>query len=231
MVVTLATLLSSCSAPALREGNPEERLQQVRNNIQKHQYESAMEGLEELRYVTAGTKLGGEVQFLLGETSFLQGKLPEAESHFSAYLTAYPEGPFAEKALYRQATSKIKQLQKIRVGFLTFRSYIPHDRDASLLREARVLFELYAEMYPEGEWAAEADQRAKELREKEGEHELDIANFYLKRDRPEAALLRAEEIVNGDYSEDLRARARTLSEKARSNLPSGGSIPPSPRGE
>lgn len=219
MILALSFITISCSAPVFKESTPEERLREVRTDMDKRRYEKASETLEELRFATAGTRLGGEVQFLLGETGFKRGKYPEAESHYAAYLNAYPGGPFSQQAVYMQALSKIKQVQKRKIGFLSFKTYIPHDRDISLLREARVLFEIYMEMYPTGEWIDIATQRAEELLIKEGKHELEIASFYLRKKSPRSALERAKRVSNGNYPDSIKAEARNLIRKAERSLP------------
>ncbi len=216
LILALSFIAISCSSPEIIESPPEERIRDARTDIDKHRYEKAYESLEELRLVTAGTRLGGEVQFLLGEAGFYRGKYPEAESHYAAYLNAYPGGPFSQQAVYMQAMSKVKQLQKRN---LFFKTYIPYDRDISLLREARVLFEIYMEMYPTGEWIDIATQRAVELLIKEGQHELEIASFYLRKKNPRSALVRAEQVLNGNYPDNIKAEARDLIRKAERSIP------------
>lgn len=208
--------------PAIKETTPEEKLIEVRKDIDKRRFVKANETLEELRYVTTGTRLGGEVQFLLGKTAFKRGKYPEAESHFATYLNTYKDGPFAEESVYMQAESKIKQIQKRKIGFFSFKTYIPHDRDITLLREARVLFEIYVELYPGGKWSEYAAQRSEELLTKEGKHELEIASFYLRKKRPGSAVVRARRVLEGDYPEDIKAKAQELVQKAQQSQSSAG---------
>jgi outer membrane protein assembly factor BamD len=222
LILILPLCTASCSKPVLKETSPEEKLVEARMDVEKGRWEKANENLEELRYATAGTRIGGEVQFLLGETAFRRGKYPEAESYFAAYLTTYKDGPFSERAIYLQAESKIKQIQKRKLGFFSIKSYIPHDRDVSLLREARVLFEIYMEKYPGGEWFDIASERAEDLLIKEGKHELDIAAFYLKRKSPRSALARANRLLDSDYPESIKTEARELARKAEQALLSAG---------
>lgn len=222
LILILPLYAASCSKPVLKETTPEEKLLEARKDIQKKRYEKANETLEELRYATAGTRIGGEVQFLLGETAFKRGKYPEAESYFAAYLNTYTNGPFSERSIYLQAESKVKQIQKRKLGFFSFKSYIPYDRDISLLREARVLFELYMEKYPTGEWFDIAAKRSKELLIKEGEHEIEIAAFYLKKKSPRSTLARARHLLDSDYPESIKAEARELIRKAEQSMHSTG---------
>lgn len=204
----------------LKESLPEQKLVEARKDIKKHRYEKATETLMELRSVTAGTHLGGEVLFLLGETAFHRGKYPEAESYFAAYLNTYNGGPFSEQSVYMQAESKIKQIQKRKIGFLSLKTYIPHDRDISVLREARVLFDIYKELYPTGKWIETATQQSEELLIKEGKHELEIAAFYLRKKSPRSTIARARRILEGDFPEDINTKARELIREAEQSLPS-----------
>ena len=219
LILVLSFIAFSCSAPILQESTPEERVRDARKDMEKRRYENAYGTLEELRFVTAGTRLGGEVQFLLGEAGFKRGKYPEAESHYATYLNTYPDGPFAEQAVYKQALSKVKQIQKRKIGFLSFKTYIPHDRDISILREARILFEIYLEKYPTGEWIDIATQQAEELLIKEGQHELEIASFYLRKNNPHSAIERAKRVLNGSYPDTIMTEARELIRKAEESLP------------
>jgi len=219
LITVLTFLATSCAAPQVSEMPPEEKLAQARTDMDKRRLEAAKEKLEGLKFVTAGTRLGGEVQFLLAETLYRQGALAEAEVGYETYLLSYPGGPFAEKALFNQALSKVRQLEKIHLGFFSFKRYIPHDRDVSVLREARVLFEQYLQGYPDGQWAAEAKERATELLTKEGEHELDIVSFYIRKDEPRAALARAQRVLENQFPEPILDRARELVLEAKEALP------------
>lgn len=219
LLVILAGLTLSCSAPQVKETSPEERLAQVRTDMKKRRYEMSQKTLEELKFITAGTRLGGEVQFLLAETRYFQGDMAEAEASYETYLLSYPGGPFAEKALFQQALTKVRQIEKIRLGFLSVKRYIPHDRDVSIIRDARTLFQRYLQTYPDGKWAQEADERVTELLTKEGEHELDIVSFYLRKDQPQAALARARRILEGQFPDPIQHRARELAREADTAMP------------
>jgi outer membrane protein assembly factor BamD len=219
LITVLTFLATSCSAPQVRETPPEEKLAQARTDIEKRRLEAAKEKLEGLKFITAGTRLGGEVQFLLAETLYRQGELAEAEVGYETYLLSYPGGPFAEKALFYQALSEIRQIEKIHLGFFSFKRYIPHDRDVSVLRDARVFFEQYLKSYPDGQWAGEAEERVTQLLTKEGEHELDIVSFYLRRKEHRAALARAQRVLENKFPEPILDRARELVLEAKEALP------------
>ena len=214
VLLVIVTGIAGCSSKPDELPSPEERLAAVRKDMGKKRYELVNENLEQLMLVTGGTRLGGEVQFLLAENQFLRGKYAEADVHYETYLKLYPQGPFAEKALYRNGISKIKRIQKVAIGFFTFKSYVPHDRDVSALREARYLFEQYIDRYPSGQWIDDARKMATELLVKEGEHELSIASFYLKRKQYQAVLARVDRVLSGNYPEEITTRAREIALQA-----------------
>jgi outer membrane protein assembly factor BamD len=182
--------------------------------MEKNHYELALKTLEELKPATAGTRLGGEVQFLLARAKYHQGKFAEAEAEYKTYLALYPEGFFSEEALYMAAVSKLRQIKKTSIGFFSLGSYVPHDRDISALTEARGLYEQYLDRYPSGQWKTEAGKLTRELREKEGEHYLEIISFYLKKKQHKAALARSEWLLESDYPEGIKARALEFATRA-----------------
>lgn len=208
----------SCSSAPRRPADPTARVAEARKLIKKRQYESATKILEEIRYATADTDVGGEVLFLLGRARYALGKYEEADSHFSAYLSGYPDGPFGEEASYLRATGNLKQIQRTSFGFFRFRKFIPSDRDVAALRRTRALYLQHLEKFPESPRAEEAARLADTLLEKEGEHQLQVAAFYLKKGHYEAVLKRTERIASDEYPETVTTRARELAEKARAEL-------------
>lgn len=219
ITVTLVASFVACSGSVNDETSPEERLQEARHEFDKKHYEAASKILEEIRVITVGTALGGEVQYLLAESNFRRSNYLEADSHYSAYLSGYPGGPYAEDALYKKAMSNLKQIQYTSISFSGIRKKIPYDRDISLVRSARLNFAQYIKEYPEGGHSAEASEWIKKLWEREGQHELEIALFYLnKKKKPEAAINRANRILEEDFPEDIKRQASQIVRSAEEKL-------------
>lgn len=216
----------SCSGPSRKETSPAESLQEARVQYEKRQFDSAIEILDDLKIVTAGTALGGEVQFLLAESNFRLRNYLEAESHYSSYLSAYPNGPFASEAIFKRATANIRLIQRKVIGLFKIKTVLPHDRDIEPLRRARLLFQEYLDKYPDGDKASEAEHWINLLLEKEGYHELGVARFYLKKKQPEAVLSRTSRILGGQYPPSVKKEAEVITEKARAlkgtEEPAGG---------
>ncbi len=216
VLLVLISGIVSCSAPIRKEASPSEEFQRARKYYDDRQYDSAIDILDDLRIVTTGTTLGGEIQYLLAETNYRLKKFPEAESAYSSYLSGYPDGPHASEAIFKRAMANIRVIQRKGIGLLTIKTVLPHDRDIMPVKNARLLFEEYVGKYPDGENAPEARQWIDLLLEKEGLHELGIAKYYLKRKRPDAALARASSILTGRYPEEVKREAEIIVEDALS---------------
>ncbi len=225
----LATLVGAagCSAPLAKDASPEEKLASAKRSLQRRQYETAMTALEQIRDVTAGTKLGGDVLFAMAETKFAMGDYAEADGLGETYLDLFPTGPSAPEALYLRARANLRMVEKTRVGLFRFERYIPHDRDRAPIARARELFTLYVQKHPGGVHATEAVEAAVLLTDREAEHELEVASFYLKRGRAAAALTRTQAVLESGCSQGVKAAAEDLAARARnaSSEDTGGQAP------
>ncbi len=213
----LTLALASCSSTPKAQIDPDERIDSIHTLLKKHRYEEAIEILNGLKFTIAGNIRDEEIKYLTALTYFKQGKFLESDPAFGLYLAGYPDGRFAQEALYYQASSKIRQSQRSVLGLFSVRKVLPIDRDVSFIREARDLFSLYTRKYPKGEFIEEAAAREAELRSKVGEHELEIASYYLRKNNPDAAILRVERIIEEDHPKDIKERAVKLLKQARSS--------------
>lgn len=211
----LTIALASCSSAPGTQADPDERIASVQVLIEKHRYEEAIEILDGLKFTIAGSTRDEEIKYLTGLTYFKQGKFLESDSAFGMYLAGYPDGRFAQEALFYQARSKISQSQRSVLGLFSIRKVLPVDRDVSLIQEASDLFVKYEHKYPDGKFIEETIYWKNELRSKVGEHELGIATYYLKKKNPDAAIRRAERILEEDHPEEIKDRAAQLLEKAK----------------
>jgi len=216
----LSIFVVSCASNIKRETGPSEKLAEAESQVSKGHYTEALNSLDGLETLTAGTALGGDVKFLLGEVNFHLGKYTEADSYYASYESNYPDGPHASEALYKRAMAKVREIRKTVLYFFGIRKVIPADRDITPIREARLLFTQYLDRFPEGEHAAEASNMADTLLEKEGLHELNIASFYLKKGKTEAAISRASAVMDGDFSPEIREKAGLIVQQAKARTDS-----------
>ncbi len=216
LLAITALVMISCSSTPSTEVDPDERIAMARKLAQKNRYEEARKILDGLKFTIAGTTRSEEIQYLTAEIYYRQKNFLESDSAFAAYLAGYPDGQYAADALFYQALSKVKQSERAVLGFFTVRKVIPTDRDVSFIFDARNLFSDYLNRYPGGEFSDQAAFWLETLRSKVGEHELKIISYYLKKNERKAAIRRANRILAGDHPQEIKDRARSLLERAKS---------------
>ncbi len=216
LLAIAALIMISCSSTQNTEIDPDERIVMARKLAQKHRYEEARKILDGLRFTIAGTTRNEEIQYLTAEIYYRQKKFLESDSAFAAYLAGYPDGQYAADALFYQALSKVKQSERAALGFFKVRRVIPSDRDISFISDARYLFADYLDKYSGEEFSDQAVYWLETLRSKVGENELKIVKYYLKKNEHKAAIRRANRILAGDHPQNIKDRASSLLERAKS---------------
>jgi outer membrane assembly lipoprotein YfiO len=222
LAASLLLLAGGCASIPEAEQPPAERVARAAALIEDDRNIEARQVLDDLRGPVAGTSLEGEVVCLLARARYGIGEYADAEVLFGAYLDRFPRGPRAAEALYGRAQCFLRQAERLNIGFFRFEQVLPHDRDITPLAQAETLLNQYVALFPGDARQQEALAQLGELRGKRGLHELAIAEFYLRKDNPAAALARAQPVEEGDYPADVREQAGRLAREARSALPGGG---------
>lgn len=126
-----------------------------------------------------------QVKLLLAHSYFEEGgtlNWVEALSRYRTFLTFFPNHPDADFAQYRIGMSYLVQAPK-------------PNRDQSPTENALFEFQKLLELYPNSEWADDAEQRIQEARDLLADHEYEVALFYFKRKEFQAAALRLQTLL------------------------------------
>lgn len=160
-----------------------------------------------------------EAIFERAEDLYTKKKYEEARKYFSFVYDTFPNDPLGHKAALRVAdTYSVKRdatnLTEARLRYRDFANRYPNDpdrdyalmmvghtytrrklkpdRDLSSLLEAVDAYEQLTTLYPNSEYAQEAELRLGEVRNALAEHEWLVASFYMKNKRWRGALWRFE---------------------------------------
>lgn len=120
--------------------------------------------------------------YALGRHYARGGRHRQAADVFARLTRSYPEGRHAPAARFERA------------GAL-FAAYRRRPVDGRLLEDAWHQVSYYLAAWPEGAHAAEAGALAERIREKQAARVLEVALFYERTGRPEAARLTLREVV------------------------------------
>ena len=128
------------------------------------------------------SEYGQLAQYKLGTTHLALKDYEQAVAAFEQVITRYPDSPLVDDARYQIAMASLKG---------TFKP----DYDQSPTELAIRELQGFLRTYPEGELAADAQQRLTELKDRRAAHEYLVAQFYERRRHPASALLNYQTIV------------------------------------
>ena len=143
------------------------------------------------------SEYGQLAQHKLGVAHLALENYEQAVSAFEQFLSRYPKSPLADDARFQITQASLKG---------TFKSDYDQSPTDLAIRE----LETFLRDYPTSQLAGEAHRRVQELKERRAQHEYQVAQFYERRKRPDAARLSYETIVEqfGDTGLAAQAAAR-----------------------
>lgn len=127
--------------------------------------------------------LAPESQVKLADAYFMAMEYESAEEAYRKLLENYPKSEWAPYAMFRIPLSKFT-LETLR------------ERDLGRLWKAREGFEEYLANYPAGNFAEEAKKKIHETEEFIARRQYEIAELYLRKKHPQAAMVHFEGVVN-----------------------------------
>lgn len=150
----------------------------------------------------------------LADAYFEEGNFASAISQYRTFIKLHPSHPQVAYASYRVAESFAGQMPK------PFFLLPPtHERELVSTRDAERELEFFLKKYPDNEYTAAAKRKLAEVRRRLADHEMYVAQFYLKRKNPRAAAMRLGYLLENYSGVGLDAQALFL--LARSYLELG----------
>jgi outer membrane protein assembly factor BamD len=164
----------------------------AKEKLDEGDYETAIDYYEKLESRYPFGVLAQQAQI---EIVYAYYKYEEPASAIAAadrFLKLYPQHPAADYVYY------IKGLTSFNRGKTMLDRIVPRDpseRDPGAALQAFRDFEELTKRYPESQYAEDAAQRMLYLKNILAEHEVHVANYYLRRSAYLASLNRAKEVV------------------------------------
>lgn len=162
---------------------------------------SAVEIFEKVIEHNPKGPLAPESQVKLADAYFMAMEYESAEEAYKKLLENYPKSEWAPYAMFRIPLSKLT-LETLR------------ERDLGRLWKAREGFEEYLANYPAGNFAEEAKKNIHETEEFIASRQYDIAELYLRKKHPQAAMVHFEGVVthfpNTSWAEKSRQQIEFL---------------------
>lgn len=165
-----------------------ESLEQGKALMEEEKYARARRYLSHAFEIEPNSRAGREALLLLADSFYLDGgavNLVQAEAKYRDFLNRFPTSDRADYAQYQVARSLSGRMEK-------------PDRDQKATSEALQAYTELIRLYPTSEYVAEAREQIQQVRDRLAEHELMVADFYLRRGIPIAAVSRLEDML-GNY--------------------------------
>lgn len=204
LMTTLKTLLIVLTALALTACSGNDELPEIADTGEQQMYEEAQ------RYLRGGNYDLAVRTLQLLESRYPFGKYAEQAqlelvyAHYSAFeheaaveaadrfIRLHPQHPNVDYAFYMKGLSAYTGNEDI------FNRFLPNDptkRDTSQAKEAFAEFAQLLSRYPDSPYAADARARMISLRNQLARHEINVANYYLRRGAYLAATNRGRYVV------------------------------------
>lgn len=176
----------------LEDRSAEELYNAAKAFLRTGDWESAIERLETLQGRYPFSPYAKQAQL---DTIYAYYQLQEADSAIAAadrFLRTYPRDEAAAYVHYMRAMANLNRGK----DFLTRLFGVDRSqRDAAPLRQAFLDLRELVERFPESEYADDARERMVVIRDDLAQHELHVAQYYMKRKAYLAAAERAQGIV------------------------------------
>lgn len=228
MVVLLGTLIS-CASEEKNSDTPEGAYAIAEEFAKDDRYEEAIRRFNDVKNKHPYSKYATMAELAIADTYFKQESYPEAQVSYQTFKELHPKHPQIDYVTYRLGLSFYEQLPET------------EDRDLSLAQSSIIYFDEVLTLYPNSNYAKEAQEKKTAVLTKLGAKEMYIADFYFKRKAYASALSRYEGLLKAysglgfDASALSRAaqsaahageldRAKQLIQRLRSQFPGSGEL-------
>lgn len=198
LFVLLATIiLSACSSAPKKEATEQELYEDAKKAIRLRNFSQATIALEELEakypFGTYAEQAQLDLVYARYSALDLEGSILAAER----FIRLHPQSPNVDYAYYLKGIANYNL--DVGVASQYFSSVDVSARDPGSMREAFNDFSELLTRFPESQYAADAQKRMIDIRNRLAAYELHAAHYYIKREAYLAAANRAAHVVE-NYS-------------------------------
>lgn len=161
-------------------------------------YTRVVTSLSNAKLQCGGSPIMDSILYYLGMAELMEKSYIEARSSFELLAQDFPESPFNQEARFR-------------IGYAVYMQSHPSAKDQTETREAIGLFRDFLDAYPEGAASDSARKYLGLCMEKLAEKDFNAANFYVKIEEFESAVVSFKTFINDHPESKLVDEARIIS--------------------
>jgi outer membrane protein assembly factor BamD len=182
-VLSILTFLGCSSSDKKATSEAEQAYQSAEKLEENERYEESIDKYNEVKNKFPYSKFAVMAELRVADVHFKREAYVESQTAYQLFKELHPRHPQIAYVTFRLALSYFNQLPET------------IDRDLSVAHRAIYHFDELTRNYPESEHVAEAKEKRKDARNRLGEKEAYIADFYFIRDKFESALGRYEGLL------------------------------------
>ncbi len=170
--------------------------------LERGNYLDAINRFNTVRNEFPYSRWAAEANLGIGDAYFEQEQYASAVQQYRGFINLYPRHERVEYARWRVALAFYEQMPS---DFFILPP--PHERDLSTTRDAVRELHLFVRNYPESEYADDARQKWRYSMRRLANHEYYVADYYMDRDNPTAAVQRLRFLLQNYSGLGLDAEA------------------------
>lgn len=194
-IIAMVVFLAGCSGMQLdhtANWNAHQLYQAGKTEMESSSYTTAIDYFTKLLARYPYGVLAQQSMLDIAYSYYRAGEAEKALAQLDSFSKTYPQHPYIDYALYMKGVVEYEK----NISF--FKRLLPTDlsqTDPTPLKNAFDLFAQLVERFPQSEYAEDARYRMIFLHNLLGKHDLEIADFYLRKGDFVAAAARAKNIL------------------------------------
>ena len=195
---TLSAVIQGCATKGVAESNPKQMYDEANQDIDNDRYMLALDKISIVKSKFSYSSYGALAQLRIGDVYFLQESYTEAASAYETFAELYPKHEKSAYALFRAGEAYYDDIPST------------IQRDMRSAESAISSFTLYLKKFPGGEFSEKAKDMKSKAYNKLAEKELEVAQFYIRRKKPDAAKQRLQKILDQYGESPVAPKAKEL---------------------
>lgn len=187
LVIISSLFLAACSPKVPTTRSAGYYFKEGERLFEKGLYEDAVASFEKVRDSYYSPELNILAELKIAEAYYQSELYVEAAAAYELFLKNHPDNEKSELVLYYLGTSYYKQV-------------LPVDRDQTAAHNTIVTFRNLLKLYPETKNKQDVEKHILFCRNRLARHEIVIGRFYVRTEKPQAAIGRLEAVFD-EYPE------------------------------
>lgn len=197
-ILMIGALWSGCATKSINESSPKEMYDDANQDISNDRFLLALDKLRIVKSKFSYSNYGALAQLRMGDVYFLQESYPEAAAAYETFVELYPKNEKAAYALFRAGEAYYNDIPST------------VQRDMRSAESAISSFTLYIKKYPTGESIEKAKEFKKKAYNKLAGKEMEVAEFYIRRKKPDAARIRLQKLLDQYGESEYAPKAKEM---------------------